>query len=261
MSKQPIGIFDSGVGGTSIWYEVHKLLPYENTVYLADSKHAPYGTKTPSEIIRLSLKNTELLVQKNCKLIIVACNTATTNAIQTLRKTYNIPIVGIEPALKPAALQTKTKSIGVLATKGTLSSNLFHKTTDLYANNIRVIEQIGEGIVSLIEAGKLHSETMKTLLKSYLNPMLDANIDCLVLGCTHYTYLIPILVKLLPQHIKIIDAGEAVAKQTKAVLTHHKLINTTNDYPSITFYTNANTKELKALINPSNKFKVTYLDF
>src|SRR5690606_33278195 len=128
-----------------------------------------------------------------CKIIVVACNTATTNAINVLRDTYNIPFIGIEPAIKPAALNTQTKAIGILATKGTLSSGLFHKTTNLFANNITVIERIGEGIVELIESGQLHTEDMRTLLKIYLKPMIDAHIDYLVLGCTHYPYLIPML--------------------------------------------------------------------
>ena len=174
MSNQPIGIFDSGVGGTSIWKEIHHLLPNENTIYLADSKHAPYGPKGKERIIELSIKNTELLLQKNCKLIVVACNTATTNAIDYLRKHYNIPFIGIEPAIKPAALQSKTKTIGILATKGTLSSDLFVKTSDLFARGIDVIEQNGEGIVELIESGQLDSQQMKDLLKQYLQPMLNA---------------------------------------------------------------------------------------
>ena len=129
MSKQPIGIFDSGVGGTSIWKEIHNLLPNENTIYLADSINAPYGPKGKDAIIDLCIKNTELLLKKNCKLIVVACNTATTNAIDHLRENYKVPFIGIEPAIKPAALQTKTNAIGILATKGTLSSSLFSKYT------------------------------------------------------------------------------------------------------------------------------------
>jgi glutamate racemase len=127
LQTKPIGLFDSGVGGTSIWKEIHALLPYENTLYLADSKHAPYGTKSEDEIIALSIKNTEFLIKRKCKMIVVACNTATTNAISILREKFDVPIIGIEPAIKPAALQTKTGSIGILATKGTLSSALFHK--------------------------------------------------------------------------------------------------------------------------------------
>ena len=131
MKKYPIGIFDSGIGGTSIFKEVHTLLPNENIIYLADSKNAPYGNKSEEEILKLSIKNTELLINKGCKLIIVACNTATTNAINFLRENYNIPFIGIEPAIKPASLNSKSKSIGILATKGTLSSSLLEFNAEL----------------------------------------------------------------------------------------------------------------------------------
>ncbi|RMZ50940.1 glutamate racemase [Flavobacteriaceae bacterium PRS1] len=259
MSKQPIGIFDSGVGGTSIWKDIYTLLPYENTIYLSDSKYAPYGNKSKEKIVALSIKNTERLLEKDCKLIVVACNTATTNAIKTLRETYTIPFIGIEPSIKPAAFQTKTKVIGILATKGTLTSELFHKTTNLFAKGITVVEQIGEGIVPLIENGKAQSEEMKSLLKTYLIPMLDANIDCLVLGCTHYPYLIPLLINILPKHIKIIDSGEAVARQTNAILEQNNLLNTQITKPKIQFYTNGNPKIIASLLG--EKFSVNYLNF
>ena len=260
MSTQPIGLFDSGVGGTSIWKAINTLLPNENTIYLADSKHAPYGPKGEAKIIELSIKNTEFLLGKGCKLIVVACNTATTNAIKVLRERYNVPFIGIEPAIKPAALQTKTKAIGVLATKGTLSSHLFHKTTDLYANGITIIERVGEGIVPLVESGNIDSETMQELLKHYMQPMLEANIDYLVLGCTHYPYLIPQLLKILPQHIKIIDSGEAVAKHTKATLEANQLLNTFKTKAKHLFYTNANNIGVMADLLDGN-FEVSYLEF
>ncbi|GAA3646562.1 glutamate racemase [Flavivirga jejuensis] len=259
MSKQPIGIFDSGVGGTSIWKEIHTLLPNENTIYLADSTNAPYGQKGKEVIIDLSIKNTEYLINKGCKLIVVACNTATTNAIDILRDTYNLPFIGIEPAIKPAALQTQNNAIGILATKGTLSSALFSKTSGIFASNIHVIEQVGEGIVELIENGKLWSNEMKTLLKDYLKPMIDANIDYLVLGCTHYPYLMPLLVELLPSHVKIIDSGEAVARQTKAILKKNNLLNTETTNSKNYFYTNADPSIMQSLLN--SKFLVEYLDF
>ncbi|GGG33786.1 glutamate racemase [Bizionia arctica] len=259
MSRQPIGIFDSGVGGTSVWKELNLLLPNENTIYLADSKNAPYGEKSKEEIIKLSKKNIDLLLSKNCKLIVVACNTATTNAIKILRETYSVPIIGIEPAIKPAALQTRTKAIGILATKGTLSSELFHKTTDLFASSINVVEQVGEGIVSLIESGKVNTPEMKALLEIYLKPMLDANIDYLVLGCTHYPYLIPQLLEILPAHIKIIDSGKAVAKQTETVLKQHQLLNIALNKPKLEFYSNAHLEVLKSLIGDTKT--ISYLDF
>tara|TARA_R110002049_G_scaffold106743_4_gene254290 strand:- start:507 stop:1286 length:780 start_codon:yes stop_codon:yes gene_type:complete len=259
MSKNPIGIFDSGIGGTSIFKEIYALLPNENCVYLADSKNAPYGNKSEEDILQLSIKNTEFLIDKGCKLIVVACNTATTNAISYLRENYSIPFIGIEPAIKPAALNTQTKAIGILATKGTLSSQLFHKTTDLYANGIKVIEQVGEGIVPLIETGKLDSNEMQGLLENYLEPMLEQNIDYLVLGCTHYPYLIPMLTKMLPNHVKIIDSGLAVAKQTQIVLSTSNLLNSSATKPIIQLFSNGDVAILEAILD--YKFETSYLDF
>lgn len=259
---KPIGIFDSGIGGTSIWKEVIKLLPNENTIYLADSKNAPYGEKPSEEIIALSIKNTELLISKGCKLIIVACNTATTNAIDYLRKTYNIPFIGIEPAIKPAALYSKTGAIGILATKGTLSSQLFEKTANEYTKNISTIEQDGEGLVPLIEAGKLSSIELTNLLTTYLKPMLNFNIDHLVLGCTHYPYLIPQIKEILGKQIKIIDSGEAVAKQTKAILEKNNLLSTKTTVSKHQFYTNTRTDVLTNILSDvSVSFGVEKLNF
>ena len=259
MNNSPIGIFDSGVGGTSIWKEIHTLLPYESTIYLADSRNAPYGPKGAENITQLSVKNTEFLLKQGCKLIVVACNTATTNAIDYLRAKYSVPFIGIEPAIKPAALNTKTNAVGILATKGTLASALFSKTSGMFASHIKVIEQEGVGIVELIESGHLYSPDMKALLNLYLKPMLEANIDYLVLGCTHYPYIIPILLELLPQHVKIIDSGEAVARQTKAVLQTHNLLNTGTFKPSLKFYSNGNTSVLSGLLPQG--LNVSFLNF
>ncbi|TBN03358.1 glutamate racemase [Hyunsoonleella flava] len=259
MSNNPIGIFDSGVGGTSIWKEIHQLLPHEHSIYLADSFNAPYGPKGTEIITELSIKNTELLLKKGCKLIVVACNTATTNAIAYLRQSYDVPFIGIEPAIKPAALNTKSNAVGILATKGTLSSTLFSETSGRFANNVKVIEREGKGIVELIENGKLYSDNMKLLLSQYLEPMLEANIDYLVLGCTHYPYLIPMLLELLPPHVKIIDSGEAVARQTKAVLTENDLLNTEITTPKLEFYTNGSMDVMRSLLGEG--FNVEYLKF
>ena len=256
-NKKPIGLFDSGVGGTSIWKEVHALLPNESTIYLADSKNAPYGQKTQEEIIELSKKNTAFLLENNCKLIIVACNTATTNAIKVLRATYDIPFIGIEPAIKPAALHSKTQKIGILATQGTLNSELFHQTVALYSD-VKVVEQIGFDLVTLIENGEMHSKRMTQLLNDYLLPMVAQDIDYLVLGCTHYPYLIPQIKKIIPKHIKIIDSGEAVAKQTKHILEINNLFNNTKDAKQ-TFYINNPPEVMQELIG--DKFKVNYKDF
>ncbi len=262
MQHQAIGIFDSGIGGTSIWKEISIALPHENTIYLADSKNAPYGKRSKDEIIALSIKNTEKLLELNCKLVVVACNTATTNAIKVLRSSYDVPFIGIEPAIKPAAIQTKTKKVGVLATKGTLSSELFAKTSDLHANNIEVIEVVGTGLVECIEEGKIDSQEMHALLTSYITPMIKKDIDYLVLGCTHYPYLIPNIKKILPDHVTLIDSGEAVARQTKAVLTTNNLLNKNSETGTYTFYTNNEVEVLKNILkNNSTSLHIHYLAF
>jgi glutamate racemase len=257
-NNNPIGLFDSGIGGTSIWKEIHELLPHENTLYLADSKNAPYGQKSKEEIIHLSCKNTEFLLNQNCKIIVVACNTATTNAIKELRAKYDIPFIGIEPAIKPAALNSENNSIGILATQGTLTSELFYQTTQKFQNT-KIIEQIGHGLVPLIENGELDSVEMKRLLKEYLTPMIEANIDYLVLGCSHYPYLIPQIKKILPKHIKIIDSGEAVARQTKKVLEERVGLNSNTKKGETLFYTNSNPKVLLDILD--HRFKVIQKEF
>ncbi len=257
-NNNPIGLFDSGIGGTSIWKEIHQLLPNENTIYLADSKNAPYGQKTKEEIIHLSCKNTEFLLEQNCKLIVVACNTATTNAIKELRAKYKVPFIGIEPAIKPAALHSKTQKIGILATKGTLNSELFYKNVEQF-QDIQILEQIGYGLVELIENGQINSKEMKELLQKYLSPMVQSNIDYLVLGCSHYPYLIPQIKKILPQNITIIDSGEAVAKQTKKILQETVGFRENSSPSNSIFYTNTNPVVLSEILE--NKYPILVEDF
>jgi glutamate racemase len=258
INNNPIGLFDSGIGGTSIWKEIHELLPYEDTIYLADSKNAPYGQKLKEEIIHLSCKNTEFLLNQNAKIIVVACNTATTNAIKELRAKYDVPFIGIEPAIKPAALNSQKHVIGILATQGTLNSELFHQTVQKFQGT-RIIEQIGYGLVPLIEDGNIYSEEMNQLLQSYLQPMIKANIDYLVLGCSHYPYLIPQIKKIVPSHIKIIDSGEAVARQTKKVLDETVGLGNATKIGNSIFYTNSNPKVLKDILN--KRYEVIAKDF
>ncbi|UCD60460.1 MAG: glutamate racemase [Flavobacteriaceae bacterium] len=262
MNTGPIGIFDSGVGGTSIWKEIHALMPHEDTIYLADSKNAPYGQKSREEIIKLSVKNTELLLERGCKLIVVACNTATTNAISHLRQKYDVPFIGIEPAIKPAALNSGTGTVGVLATKGTLSSSLFLKTSKDHAGEINIVEREGAGLVPLIEAGKLYSSETRQLLIRYIKPMLEANMDHIVLGCTHYPYLIPVLREILPPHVNIIDCGAAVARQTQAVLIKSNLQNLKKSPGNSQFYTNTDIKVLTLFLEDvDNTKQISYLNF
>lgn len=257
IDNRPIGLFDSGVGGTSIWKEIHDLMPLEATIYLADSRNAPYGERPKEQIVDLSRKNTELLLDLGCKIIVVACNTATTNAIKELRAHYKIPFIGIEPAIKPAIINSKTNIIGILATKGTLSSELFNKAVELYHQHT-IIEQVGYGLVELIEAGRIDSNETMDLLQQYLKPMIEADIDYLVLGCSHYPYLIPQIKKILPPNIEIIDSGEAVARQTHAVLKEKVGLADERTMDPV-FFTNAGIEVLSQLTG--GNYRVEYREF
>lgn len=256
-----IGIFDSGVGGTSIWKEIHQLLPLEHTIYLADSVHAPYGEKSQAEIQRLCFKNTEKLLEMGAKIIVVACNTATTNAISDLRSSFGVSFIGIEPAIKPAALQSRVKKIGILATRGTLSSRLFAETSGTYSKDAQVIEVVGRGLVEEIEKGQKDSEKVEQLLRDLLRPMLEAGIDYLVLGCSHYPYLIPTLKKILPPEVCILDSGMAVARQTRTILQEHNLLSPVQ-LAAPEFFTNGDAEILRHLLyETGSSYKVAYLDF
>ena len=261
IANSPIGIFDSGIGGTSIWKGLKRVLPNEKTIYLSDSRNAPYGPKGNDKIIELAIKNTDLLLSRGCKLIVVACNTATTNAISYLRENYEVPFIGIEPAIKPASLRTKTGIVGILATKGTLNSELFAKTSSSLERKIKIIEQVGTGLVEFIENGKINTQEMDYLLKSYIHPLLAQNADCLVLGCTHYPYLIPQISKIVGPDFQIIDSGEAVARQTKNILNQSRLENPSQETGTHQFFINIEKKVLEQFIPPSDITSIKELDF
>ena len=254
MNNNSIGFFDSGIGGITIWESVNRLLPNENTIYLADSNNSPYGTKSHDELINISKENVDFLINKKCKLIVVACNTATTNSINFLRESYDLPFIGIEPAIKPAALNTKTGKIGVLATKGTLGSSLFEKTSNIHGNKVEIIEQHGIGLVELIEKGIYSGSKIDSLLKEYLNPMIENDIDKLVLGCTHYPLIKDSINKIINESIEIIECSEAVALQTERILIKSNLINSDAEKSEKLFYTNGDKNVLNSLLN--NKFEI-----
>jgi len=259
MNTQPIGIFDSGIGGLSILKEINRVLPNENTIYLADNKNCPYGDKDTVEIVKLSLKNSSVLIDMNCKIIVVACNTATTNAIKEMRNLFSIPIIGIEPAIKPAILNTKTNKIGVLATEMTLTSDLFNQTSNKFSDKVEIIEQIGYGLVNQIEKGNINTENTRKLLKSYIDPMLDSNIDQLVLGCTHYYFLIPIIRQIIADKITIQDPNKAIAKQIIKILKSKNLENPLKSNYKNKVYANGDAEIIKNTINSNGE--VNFLDF
>lgn len=248
MQQQPVGVFDSGVGGLSVWKELIRKLPQEQFIYFADSANAPYGSKPESEIIERCVYMTEFLLQQDCKLIVVACNTATAAAIDILRAQYNIPFVGMEPALKPAAEKTTSGVIGILGTEGTLNGRLFKETKERFGKGVQIDLQIGGGLVSLVEEGKENSDQAKELLQRYLQPMLNRGADHVVLGCTHYPFLLESIREIVGNNVEIIDPAPAVAARTKAVLAEAEIscYSQAHQIPYL-FYATGNLDRLQAM--------------
>ncbi len=249
--KQPIGIFDSGVGGLSVFNEVIKQLPHENIIYVADSANCPYGSKTVAQIKKLSQRILEFLIQQNCKLIIVACNTISVNAIKYLRTLTNIPLVAIEPATKLALRKTKNKRIGILATPKTFQGKLFQQTKKENAQQAKIYTQPGYGLVEQVEGGQLNSTITEKILKKDLDKLIQHNIDQLVLGCTHYPFLLPLIKKNISSSINIIDPAPAVARQVKRRLSLKNNINHQKQLGQYLFYTTGQPQVLANLLEKS----------
>ena len=253
--KKRIGLFDSGVGGLSLLPALSALMPAESYCYLADEAHTPYGDKSEDFLLKRSEIITQYLISKNCKLIVVACNTATTQIIQQLRNQFSIPFVGIEPAVKPAAQRTQVGKIGVLATQGTLNSELFHKNVAQNTAGIEVFTQVGKGLVAMVENGNLNHPQAKELLTSYLTPMIEQGIDQLVLGCTHYPFLQPIIEQIVPSSINIIDNSKAVALQVKHLLKENNSLQLDQSTSEVVYY----STEKKSNLNHFTKDKIIHL--
>lgn len=224
-----IGIFDSGVGGLSVFREIRKVLPDEQYVYFSDNAHCPYGEKTREYIIDRARSITETLLSKGADVIVVACNTATAAAIADLRERYYVPFIGMEPAVKPAASSTKTGVVGVLATAGTLKADKYLTTRGKYAEEVRFVEHVGEGFVELVENGNTRGAEAERVVGKSLIPLLEAGADTIVLGCTHYPFLSDTILKVASDHfpaqvISMIDPAPAVARHLLDVMTTEGLI-------------------------------------
>lgn len=236
-TEAAIGVFDSGLGGLSVLAEIRRLLPQESLIYVADSAHVPYGEKTAAQIIDRSLLLSGFLLDQNVKALVVACNTATAAAIQVLRERWpNLIVVGMEPAVKPAAALSKSGKIGVLATTGTLRSAKFAALLQRYSDQVEVLTQPCPGLVEQIEAGQLDSPATLQLLEQYTRPLLAAGCDSLILGCTHYPFIRPALQQLVGEQVAIIDTGTAVARHLRKRLEQHELLNKGEQQPDV-FYT------------------------
>ncbi len=255
--QNPIGVFDSGVGGISVLKHIHTLLPHENLLYVADSKYAPYGSKTPAEITARCFEIADFLIAKNAKALVVACNTATAAAIDAMRAKYdlpgfNFPIIGMEPAVKPAAQASKNGIIGVLATVGTLKSAQFAALLENYGRNVEVVTQACTGLVECVERGELTSQNTLKLIEQYCKPLLAEGADTIVLGCTHYPFLRPLIEQVVGTEIALIDTGAAVASYVQKRLFELNLLADTkllNPVSEVTFWTNSKVSNAQAIIS------------
>ena len=260
---QPIGIFDSGIGGISVMSHIQSLLPDESLAYVADSLYAPYGLKSNYEILNRSKAIIDYLIKnKSAKLIVVACNTATAAAIKDLRQIYKIPIIGMEPAIKPATKSTKCKRVGILATNGTLESAKFSALLETYSGEIEFNTQPCPGLVELIEQGRIDDSSVKNLIQKYLDPLIERKVDTIVLGCTHYVFISNIIKNIMGSEVKIIDTGLAVAKRVKSELEKFDLQNKLegNCY---SISTNSANQEMEEIIRSTTinlDFKFSYFD-
>lgn len=221
---RPVGIFDSGVGGLTVWREIVRECPAESTIYIADQAHVPYGPRPVEQIRDYAFALTAALLKRNCKAIVVACNTASAAALKDLRQKYpNVPFVGMEPAVKPAALETKSGVIGVMATPGTLQGRMFMLAVERFAANVTLVNQPCPGLVSCIESGDTGSPELEGLLREWLAPMLKAGADIIVLACTHYPFVLPLIRKIAGDGVTVLDPSPAVARQLARLLNQHTL--------------------------------------
>jgi glutamate racemase len=247
-SDAPIGVFDSGVGGLSVLREIRRELPAEDLIYVADSGYAPYGDR-PEEYVRgRAVAIMEFLRTKGAKAVVVACNTATGIAVDALRARYDLPIVAIEPAVKPAAARSRSRVVGVLATTQTLAGQKFAKLVSTYAGDVEVLTQAAPGLVDQVEAGQLNTPPTRSLVERYLRPMLEKGADTIVLGCTHYPFLDDLIRDVAGSDVVVIDSAVPVARELRRRLQAGHLLAPDDHRGSETFWTTGSVDRVRAVI-------------
>jgi len=248
--SSPIGIFDSGLGGLTVVRALHELLPHEQLLYFADSAHLPYGERSMNEIFSFSRAITDHLLRQGCKIVVIACNTASAAALKPLRELYGsqVAFVGMEPAVKPAAEHSQTKNVGVIATTATFQGELYASVVERFAQDVNVLQQPCPGLVQQIEAGELDTPETEKMLRGWIGPMLEKNIDALVLGCTHYPFVRPLIEKIAGPNVRVIDPAPAVARQVKRILEVMNLLAPASQKGSITYRTSGDLEIFKAML-------------
>jgi glutamate racemase len=240
-TNHPIGVFDSGVGGLSVLREIRRELPGEDLLYVADSGHAPYGDKSSRLIEARAIAIVEFLLSQRAKAIVVACNTATGVAIETLRARFTVPIVAMEPAIKPAVAHSRSSVIGVLATSRTIASDNFAKLHERFSADAKILMQACPGLVEQVELGDLSSDKSRALIARYVAPLLEQNADTIVLGCTHYPFLAPLIQEIAGPAVAIIDPSAAIARELRRRLSSADLLSAENRLGTEQFWTSATT--------------------
>jgi glutamate racemase len=246
--ENPIGVFDSGVGGLSVLREIRRLLPHEDLLYVADSAHVPYGEKSNAFIEARSIAITEFFIRQQAKAIVVACNTATSAAVETLRARFDLPIVAMEPAIKPAAAQSRSRIVGVLATSGTLKGERFATLRARHGNGVEILVQPCPGWVERVENGDLDSAETEAAVRRYVTPLLERGADTLVLGCTHYPFLIDLIQRVAGEQITLIDPSPAVARELQRRLQQQLLLNPRSAAGSERFWTSDDPARVEAIL-------------
>jgi glutamate racemase len=248
-SSSPIGIFDSGVGGLSVLRAIRSQMPEESVIYFGDQGHIPYGPRPMEQIRNFSEAITQFLLRCDAKIIVVACNAASAAALKYLRETFlEVPFVGMEPAVKPATEHTQTGRVGVLATPATFQGALYASVVERFANGVELFQNTCSGLVQQIEQGNLDGNETRRILEDALLPMLEKNIDTVVLGCTHYPFVIPLIQQIVGENVRVIDPAPSVAKQVRRVLEARGLKNESNVRGDVEFYTSGDVEGLKSLL-------------
>lgn len=237
MNNNPIGVYDSGFGGLSVWRELHRALPRESLIYLGDGKNCPYGTKSEEQIRELAERAVGDLVEQGCKMVVVACNTATAAAIEYLRERFShLPIVGLEPAVKPACAMTRSKVVGVIATERSLAGRKFLSTLERYGEGVEVLKVVGEGFVEAVEADAEQEPRTEELVRRVVEPIVERGADVIVLGCTHYPFLGDVIRRVVgDREVAVIDSGEAVEKRVESLLDKFSLRCAEDNVPRLEF--------------------------
>jgi glutamate racemase len=248
-SDSPIGIFDSGVGGISVLRAIREQMPEESIIYFGDQGHAPYGSRSMEQIQSFSEAIARFLLEQGAKIIVVACNTASAAALKYLREKFpEIQFVGMEPAVKPAAEKTQTGKVGVLATPATFQGALYASVVERFAYGVELFQDTCPGLVQQIEQGNLNGVETRRILENALTPMLEQNIDTVVLGCTHYPFVIPLIQQIAGEKVRVIDPAPAVAKQTERLLEAKGMMNNSGSRGEVKFFTSGKPEALKSLL-------------